>query len=704
MRLAARPVSLAWLLSGAALAAPAEQLRSPSSTEFAAGTERVQVDFVARDKDGVLLRRLSADDVEVYEDGVRQDVESFEFVDLGVADEPPVRPTAVPPAFVALAFDRLSPAGRSFAQQAVLDYLERGLPARSWVGVFSIDRGLRTLQPFTADRETLRRSMGGLPSLASTSFAGLRERDAVRNAYAGLASGIGQAHVAPAELAGVPECRGTEDEVVRRLEILQSRLTEAFESLERDEQGFATTHALLALVGGLQALPGRKAVLLFSEGLAIPAGVEAALRSVVAAANRGNVSIYAADAGGLRVASPGDETRRAIESIRTRLQPEGMGAPAARGPTSSDQAASGLRLLERNEDTLRLAAHSGLGRLADETGGFLIRDTNDLSAGLAEIDAEVGSYHLLSYSPKNQDYDGRFRTITVRLKRPHGRLQARKGYLALKTALPVPALAHEARALALLEARRLPADVPLRLRALQFPEQPPFSVVPIVVEVPAAGLQDFTVAVLVRDASRQVVAKMSQRYALSGAAAPPGAAPRGPVLFYREARLAPGSYTLEAVAYDERSGAAGAAASTLEVPSSASGHLRASSLMVIGNAEKLEAAEGGPAGPLRYGDVLLYPHLGQPLRRAAGQALAFFVTAWPAVERPGVEARVEVVRGGTTVAATAPARLRPDADGRIRLASSLPLERLAPGAYELRVTLSDGTDAETRTAHVPIAP
>ena len=80
------------------------------------------------------------------------------------------------------------------------------------------------------------------------------------------------------------------------------------------------------------------------------------------------------------------------------------------------------------------------------------------------------------------------------------------------------------------------------------------------------------------------------------------------------------------------------------------------------------------------------------------------MTAWPALERPAIDARLEVVLDGRTVAATRTASLRPDADGRIRLASRVPLERFTPGAYELRLTLSDGEDEQTRTATVPIAP
>lgn len=191
---------------------------------------------------------------------------------------------------------------------------------------------------------------------------------------------------------------------------------------------------------------------------------------------------------------------------------------------------------------------------------------------------------------------------------------------------------------------------------------------------------------------------MSQRYAPAGPSEPPDARP---VLFYRETSLPPGAYTLEAVAYDARSGAAGAATSTLEVPPADRGHLRASSVIVVGSAERVGA---GAARPLTYGDVLLYPNLGQPLRREGGRPLTFFVTAWPAAGRPGVDARIEVVHDGRTVAATSATRLRPDADGRIQLASTLPIATLLPGAYELRVSLSDGADEETRTTAVPIGP
>ncbi|HSD29334.1 MAG TPA: VWA domain-containing protein, partial [Vicinamibacteria bacterium] len=632
MRVGRRRVSLSILLMGTAVAAAAEEASSLPTAAFASGTERVQVDLVVRDKKGGLLRGLGPADFEIKEDGVVQEVVSLEFVeaplDLGAppagSEEPPG-----PPTFVAVVFDRLGSGARAFAQQAILDYVDSPGARRAWFAAFGIDRGLTTLVSFTGDRDALRRALGPLTSRAPTAFSGLREREKIRTAYAGLAEGFGQAHVASAELAGTPECRAVEDEVHRRLELMDSRLMEAYESLERDEQGLATAHALLALVEGLSRLPGRKAVVLFSEGLFLPAREEASLRAVVAAATRGHVGVYAVDAGGLRAASAAEETRRSLDVLKTRLQPEDEPRLATRGPSSSTGPQSRLALLEKNEDLLRSGAESGLGRLAEETGGFLVRDTNDLTPGLARIDEELGSYYLLSYSPKDQRYDGRFRTITVKLRRPHGRIQARKGYFALRT--PVAALDHEAAALARLEAPGpLPSEVPLRLSGLQFPIVPDLPVVPIVVEAPASGLrfvrdekadsfrQDFTIVALVRDGAGDVVAKMSQRYALTGPISKLDAARRADIRFYRETRLPPGAYVLEAVVYDTLADAAGAVRASLEIPAAASGRLRASSVVVVGRAEKL-AETNGVAGPLQYHDVLLHPNLGAPVRREPGQ-------------------------------------------------------------------------------------
>jgi len=97
-------------------AGPSPEARPPLLAPV--GTERVEVDLVVRDKDGRLVRDLRLDEVEVLEDGVRQDVESLILVEHAAGGEPGAEPV-----YVALAFDRLGPASRRFARRAALEYL-----------------------------------------------------------------------------------------------------------------------------------------------------------------------------------------------------------------------------------------------------------------------------------------------------------------------------------------------------------------------------------------------------------------------------------------------------------------------------------------------------------------------------------------------------------------------------------------------------
>ena len=84
--------------------------------------------------------------------------------------------------------------------------------------------------------------------------------------------------------------------------------------------------------------------------------------------------------------------------------------------------------LERNEDLLNLNPQNGLMQLALETGGTFIGDVNRIGPRLIEIDEDLHTYYLLSYVPTNENYDGRYRSISVRTKRSGVDLLARKGY------------------------------------------------------------------------------------------------------------------------------------------------------------------------------------------------------------------------------------------------------------------------------------
>ena len=99
--------------------------------------------------------------------------------------------------------------------------------------------------------------------------------------------------------------------------------------------------------------------------------------------------------------------------------------------------------IERVEDMLLLDSRAGLARLSENTGGFLVEGSNNLSAGFRRIDEDNQFHYLLTYSPKNAAFDGKFRAIRVKVARPGVQVFARKGYRAV--ASPASALDRQLR-------------------------------------------------------------------------------------------------------------------------------------------------------------------------------------------------------------------------------------------------------------------
>ena len=98
-------------------------------------------------------------------------------------------------------------------------------------------------------------------------------------------------------------------------------------------------------------------------------------------------------------------------------------------------AASGRR---RRRSSVCAAASKGCGPWPSDTDGIAVIDTNDIDTGLKRIVADMSSYYLVGYYTKNAKLDGRFRKITVRVKRPGVNVRARRGYKAATAAELAP--------------------------------------------------------------------------------------------------------------------------------------------------------------------------------------------------------------------------------------------------------------------------
>jgi len=130
-----------------------------------------------------------------------------------------------------------------------------------------------------------------------------------------------------------------------------------------------------------------------------------------------------------------------------------------------------------------------------------------------------------------------------------------------------------------------------------------------------------------------------------------------------------------------------------------------SSLTLLKRADRLTADEQKKNHPLHFGEIVVYPNLGEPLRKSVAKQLAFFFTAWPAQgSTEKLKLTVEVIQSGRSLGQI-PAELpAADGQGRVKYASALPLDNFPPGSYELRVTVKDGQISVSRAAQFNLEP
>jgi VWFA-related protein len=701
-----------------ALAVPPGHAQQRATGVVNTGVTAVLVDIVVRDKKGQPVRDLAQSDFEVLEDGVPQTTTSFTPVlenatssDASAPAAPatvpssaaagPIAPPVNPgPTVTALVFDRLSPEARRLAVRAAQEYFGSKEEAPHYVGIFSIDLGLTPYAPFTRSTRVLRQALEKLSTRASASFNSPEQREQKANADRQAASAAGAASAQqPASGPGASQAMGTGAGDLG-LAQMQSDMIQGFDLMERDQQGYSTTNGLYAVIGALRRLPGRKSLVLFSEGIAIPPAVYRLFLGVIDAANRANVSIYAMDAAGLRAESEQAKIRDEVNKAAG----TGINTSYASGRTNAPLTKS----LENNEDVLRQDPHTGLGELTQDTGGLLFEHTNNLRQGFDRIETDQRNYYLVGYTPTNDRYDGHFRTIEVRVKRPGLTIAARKGYFAVRDPGGVPINPWEAPALGALEQKPVPNAFPVRAGALLFPERDRPGLTPVVVDLATAPLtfqpaedganytSDFAVLVRFLDQQNQVVRKVSQHYELRGPIAEMSRAKNGEVLFYREPELPPGLYSMETVVYDTPSGKASVRFSTVEIGKPDPTKLRLSSLVLVKRAEKVPEKDRRADNPLLVNDVVLYPNLGEAVSKAAKE-VGFYFAVYPGKTGAAPESSIELLLNGK-VLAELPLPMGPaDASGRIQQVGRLPLDQLAPGTYDLRAIVKQGTEQMVRS-------
>ena len=442
-------------------------------------TNLVQVDAVVTDGDGRQVTDLDARDFEILEDGEPQPITNFSYVSLGGTE--PAAPAAPagrkgkgfippPPArlrpeqvrrTLALVVDDLSLSFEStvFVRRALNKFIDEQMQPGDLAAVIMTSAGSGALQQFTADRRRLHAAAerirwypfgrGGIDTFKPLDLDPLDKLKARSQNMAGATTSL------------APDYSGSNGEV---------------EEFLNDTTSLGTLGAVKYIIQGMKELPGRKSVLLLSDGLKIfnPArrgqnsngltsagrrardpdvnGMIEALRRLTDLANRSSVVIYAMDARGLPTLG-----------LSARDQTDDMPPSVVTG-----------RVIGRGDDYL--ASQDGLNYIARETGGFFIRETNDLARGIGKVYDDQKGFYLIGYRPDPSTFDPatgarQFHRLAVRLKRPGLKVRTRTGFYGITDAELRPApRAGRQELVAALESPFSSGDLRLRLTSLFFDE------------------------------------------------------------------------------------------------------------------------------------------------------------------------------------------------------------------------------------------
>ena len=661
---------------------------------FTAEVEQVVVDVVVTDKQGVPVTGLSKSDFSVEEDGAPQSVATFEAVQLAPATPaaesapPPVStntgPAATPNAgrtFV-IVFDdvHLTPFQARQAKTAVAEFLQKGAAEGDRVTIVSTGGAawwsaridVRGRQELLA---ILKRLDGRL--IPDNSPDRMSDWEAMRiytfndvEVQARVRRRFESRGVAPKDTSR-QEGDPTADPYVR------GRASDVyFQALTRNRLTLEVVERLLL---SMQSVRGRKSLILVSQGFIYDPNMDEFKRAVQAS-RRGNVAIYFLNVKGLD-ALPSDFSAEFGPAIDAR-----------------DISAAFTETYE---------ASAGSESLAVDTGGFIVRNTNDLGAGIRRIADETRAYYLLGYTSTNAKRDGRFRKIQVKLARKGLSLRARKGYYAPlegglaagkdkdKKGGPDPVLQ------AALDSPFDAPDIGLRMTAFVSDETMLGKAKTIVVaEVDLerfafeqkdgrfAGTLEFLLVVAHRETGEFLRYDQAVDMKLLPATRERLRAQGFPIV--RDFELAPGGYQAKLVVRDKVGGRVGTLVHNFDVP--VLGEFRVSSPILTDLLQptapdqpkgvpvpQAVARRSFPSGSTLYCSYEVYG------AQKSGENGMPRVTAGFALRRAD----------GSEFARVEPSEIKPTSLGRLSRLTGTPLEGAAPGDYELVLTLKDELSGKT---------
>jgi VWFA-related protein len=673
----------------------------------------VLVDVRVFDKKGRPVSNLKPGDFHIYEDGIRQKINSFDLEDVDKLAQADVKagtpavidlnhlPTRTPlkqiiqdHRMIVLFLDLTSmPADDLMrAISAASHFVSKQMTPADLVSLVTYTSDLQVVQNFTNDRSLLNKALKDI-EIGNSS-------DLSQQGETGTAGGL--------DLNGNT--------------IVTQDTSEAFTPDETEFNLFNTDEKLAAIQSlseTLSAIPGRKNVIQFSSGIE-QTGIEnqAQLRATIDAANRANVSLYTVDARGLLALPPGGDASSA--------------SPSGIGIYTNQAVSSEVTSLHEGRETLAT--------LATETGGRTFYDMNDFSQAFRDVQTLNSSYYLLGYTPTDSRSNGKFRHIRVTVDVAGVKVEARPGYYAPKNFRQFTKEDKDAQLEQAMDLESPFVELPLAVEASYFlrPDQK-YNVV-LAAKIPGSAISflqksgihrtEFDFAWRATDSKGHIAAAMRDTLRVKLRNTTYEQVMSGNILYEGGFVLPPGQYKLKAVVRENESGKLGTFEEPLALPQPGGANLEISSVVVSNQLENAsargakKAREGSKSAgqPLVVGNQAVLPSVTRVFR--ADQNLYVYLESYWVQNHAGkqsntantrrtgfapsrVPPRFALVffRGNVQVSEAGPfaGRLEKSKDQTSTYFTKIPLEKFPPGRYWMQVNVLDPSADNVAFARIPMA-
>jgi VWFA-related protein len=657
-------------------------------------TNLVQVDLVVTDSNGNQVTNLTQDDFEIFEEGKPQPITNFAFVSneqvpavpatvaRGVNSAPatPSRVRAETARHtIAIVIDDLKMSYESViaTRKAVRKFIDERMQPGDLIAIVRTSAGIGVLQQLTSDKAQL---------YAATEH--------IRRSGDTIAERLGKA---------------CQNEFAMSLDTAVDAQSE-FEGYSEQSSAYGTLGALNFIMRGLKELPGRKSVVIFSDGfipcpqnMASQVTVQEQLRKVADLANRASAVVYYIDPRGL-------------------IPPGGAADSAGDGGHGKKTLAS----LSGAGDAI-YNSQKFFSRVVSETGGFSVYNNNDIPGALTRVVDDQKGYYLIGYRPSDTTFAARkgvakFTNLKVKLKRGGLTVRTRAGFYNFADTKPSsrPRTREEQLTAGLISP--FSGDIDVRLTSL-FGNAPTGSFVLSMLHINAAGLT-FTlqpdgwqqaimdVGGLTFDADGQVVEQVNRTQTIRAKGETFDRLMKGGLVYSLSVPVRKaGAYQLRIAVRDAATGRVGSANQFIEVPDVLKNRLTLSGI-VVHESDVNSAVANSPRNPgvLAAGnnDASFEP-VGSPALRRFHQnsVLEYDYVIYNASLRDGqpqLKTRISIARADEhvldgeeksfDVAGQADLK-RLNAGGRVLLG-----ERLPPGEYVLKIIVTDQVTKKTATQFI----